>query len=703
MFFIGGPGNAFCRKVLVLDKPVAAAFATVIADPHSYAYPSWMEQPGMEHNWLLAGSFIKYRFYVNGRMAGIGPVRPIRTERAVETHFTLTGTLHKGVNVLGVISRGERFGFAMVIRVDFTDGSFGEFVTGADWRVLPANEIYSPFCWRKPALSFLKGSFGPGEQPEHIDGERFPYGWLSPDFDDSGWEPAVCQADDKAYELEPSLVPAYEETRVAPAKIDYLPDGRIVIDFGRHIVGFLELASRKAGLVEIRLGEELLPYGGVRFQMRTGNCYQEGWSFPQGGARLFHFGIRSFRYAELVGYPGRLIARSIAAIALNSPFEEGDSSFECSDPRLEQVWQLCRNSVKYTTLDVYYDCPSRERMAYEADAYINMLTHFSVESRTRVAKRTILYQMNHYTWPCEWRLFMAPVVYEYFMHTGDLELVRQVYGRLVSECSFHSLLRDGLVPEFPMRVIVDWPPSCRDEYEFGPDNAVPNAFQYWALDRLSKLAGYLGKKKDSAGFAALAASVKQAFNTRLYDPEQGLFVDNSASRHAGFHTNMFALAFGVADTDKTAKAAEFIDRAGMRCSVYGAQFYLDALFECRRADRAVELMTADSDRSWLHMIELGATTATEAWNPELKPNMSFVHPWGSAPGNIVSRRLFGLRPTAPGWKEFSFDPQPGPLQFGSLRLKTPAGVIAAGFDRRDGELKSGCSLLREDDPWKNKN
>lgn len=99
---IGGPGNAFCRKVIVLDKPVSGAFAAVIVDPHSYACPSWMEIPGMEHNWLLAGSLLKYRLFVNGRTAGIGPARPVDPARTVETHFPLTGILHKGVNVVGV-------------------------------------------------------------------------------------------------------------------------------------------------------------------------------------------------------------------------------------------------------------------------------------------------------------------------------------------------------------------------------------------------------------------------------------------------------------------------------------------------------------------------------------------------------------------------------------------------------------------------
>ena len=126
----------------------------------------------------------------------------------------------------------------------------------------------------------------------------------------------------------------------------------------------------------------------------------------------------------------------------------------------------------------------------------------------------------------------------------------------------------------------------------------------------------------------------------------------------------------------------------------GAQFYLEALFRQRRETRAVELMVSNSDRSWLGMIERGATCTTEAWNPELKPNMSFVHPWGSAPGNLIVRHLFGLQPTEPGWKQFRFDPRPGPLRSGYYRLRVPGGVLEAEFHRDEkGEVISSARML----------
>lgn len=694
--YIGGAGNAFCRKVFSIEKKLKSAVITMTADSHSYAYGAWMHT-GAEHNWLLAGSWLKYRLFVNGSMAGAGPARPIVDSHVVEHRFDVSDLLRKGKNVLGVISRGEQYGFCLTLTLHYEDGSKHKIMSGNSWKILPANDIFAPFCWSKPMLSAaIKGSFGPGETGEHLNGELYPFGWLERDFDDSGWKKANVTASADVCEREVADIPNYHFIRVAPVAIRRLDSRRILVDFGRHIVGAPELRSRRGGMIEVRLGEELMPDGALRFQMRTGNCYQEGWLFPPRGGVLTNFGLRSFRYAEIVDYPGELSGNSIAAIAVNSPFADGDSRLDLADERLEKVWKLCRNSVEYTTMDVYYDCPSRERMAYEADAYINMLTHFNVEHRTRVARRTILYQMNHYTWPCEWRMFMIPVVYEYFMHTGDLSLVRDVYDRLKDECSFHRLLRDGLVPDFPMRVIVDWPVSCLDNYEFGRNSAVPNAFVFWSLNCLSKLAGYLGKSHESDSFAVMAAEVKEAFHRRLLNSENGLFQDHPETAHNGFHTNMFALAFNLVDPARISPVIDFIDRAGMKCSVYGAQFYLDALFMHGKAQRAIELMSSDSDRSWLRMIAEGATTATEAWSTELKPNMSFVHPWGSAPANVIPRWLFGLRPTAPGWKEYCFEPNPGNLQSGHFELRLPEGLLKARFERlADGSLFKECSLKRD--------
>lgn len=59
-----------------------------------------------------------------------------------------------------------------------------------------------------------------------------------------------------------------------------------------------------------------------------------------------------------------------------------------------------------------------------------------------------------------------------------------------------------------------------------------------------RTAAALGRDADARERAAQAEEVRHAFNTRLYDPKQQLFIDHPKSKHAGFHAKVFAVAFG---------------------------------------------------------------------------------------------------------------------------------------------------------------
>jgi hypothetical protein len=89
----------------------------------------------------------------------------------------------------------------------------------------------------------------------------------------------------------------------------------------------------------------------------------------------------------------------------------------------------------------------------------------------------------------------------------------------------------------------------------------------------------------------------------------------------------------------------------MACSVYGAQYLLEALFAAGRDKYAVELMAARTGRSWWHMIESGSTMTWEAWDAQAKNNLTWNHAWGAAPANILSRYVLGVRPVEPGYKK----------------------------------------------------
>ena len=131
---------------------------------------------------------------------------------------------------------------------------------------------------------------------------------------------------------------------------------------------------------------------------------------------------------------------------------------------------------------------------------------------------------------------------------------------------------------------------------------------------------------------------------------------------------------------------DFVKSRGMACSVYGAQFLLEALYESGEADYALGLMTSESERSWYNMIRSGSTITTEAWGNCFKPNQDWNHAWGSAPGNIVPRKLMGVEPLEPGFARMRIRPQPGSLSEASLRLPTIRGEVRVAFRNDFGRV-----------------
>ena len=108
----------------------------------------------------------------------------------------------------------------------------------------------------------------------------------------------------------------------------------------------------------------------------------------------------------------------------------------------------------------------------------------------------------------------------------------------------------------------------------------------------------------------------------------------------------------------------------MACSVYGAQYLMEALYKAGEADYALDLMTATHDRSWYNMIKIGATITLEAWDMKYKPNADWNHAWGAAPANIIPRCMWGIQPKTAGFGVVEIKPQMGKLRNSSIVLPT---------------------------------
>lgn len=490
-----------------------------------------------------------------------------------------------------------------------------------------------------------------------------------------------------------------------PAKVVHTSDGTVLLDFERDAFGWIELNAAKGEYV-IRAGEKLDSRGGVdanpggTIRHAEVHVTSHGSGFERvpfvaderntkgvnGQTHAYpipaKFGVvMPFRYVEVVSAPCEVGAEGVRRHVLHWPIDMAASSFRCDDERLNAVYELCKYSIWATSFAGVYVDGDRERIPYEADAYINQLGHFSVDADFEMGRRTFDFLMQHPTWPTEWAQHMVMMAWTDWMYSGSTKLIAKHYQRLKDEKLLLGLAReDGLLVSFPDHVradqgdIVDWPVGERDGFVFKPVNAVVNAFHFRNLNEMRDIAAALGEDGDAASFAERANMVRESYGKVFYREDAGLYADGEGTDHASLHANAAALACGLVPAERKDSVADFLVSKGMACSVYFAQYLLEALFEAGRDDAAIALMTSDSDRSWLGMMRQGSTITMEAWGLRYKGNQDWNHAWGTPPLNLISRYVLGVRPTSPGFKTFALEPRRGKLKVSGV-VPTVRGPI----------------------------
>lgn len=428
--------------------------------------------------------------------------------------------------------------------------------------------------------------------------------------------------------------------------------------------------------------------------------------------------VTPFRYAEIIGLN---VPVKILRTAVHEPFDDNAAAFESSDSVLNAVWALCKHSMKATSFCGCYVDGDRERIAYEADAYVNQLSHYAVDNEYSMARHSVEHLIKNPTWPTEWILITPQLAWNDYLYTGDNRLLRRYYHDLQAKAltaladSTHlistttgrqtrSILNSVYFRGKKLRDIVDWPQSGAkgiekenggeaDGFVFCRYNAVVNAYYYAALETMGKIAHALGLQGDARQYEQMTTDVKRAFYKQFFDSNRGIFCDGDTTRHASLHANMFPLAFGMVEGSDCRSVADFCESRRMACSVYGAQFLLDALYEQHRAGYALSLLRSTERRSWWNMLRMGSTITTEAWDNVYKPNLDWNHAWGAAAGNIIVRRLLGVRPAAPGFRSVIIEPQIGNLRFVKAKIPTPSGLLCLNMSQgQDSKISIDIDL-----------
>ena len=286
------------------------------------------------------------------------------------------------------------------------------------------------------------------------------------------------------------------------------------------------------------------------------------------------------------------------------------------------------------------------------------------------------------------------VVYQRF---GDLEVLRRQYP---SMCAWV----DGLTTTLGAGTLFDQPPFQLGDWldpAAPPDNPtagatdpilVATAYRVRTAQVLSRIAGILGQEADSAKYAELAGSVRQAFHDEYVTPN-GRVASDSQTGYA------LALEFSLLpDENQRARAAERLVEAvrtkahKIATGFLGTPLICDALTSAGAIDDAYQLLLQQDCPSWLYPVTMGATTIWERWDSLL--------PDGSVnPGEMTSFNHYAFGAVA-DWMHRVI----GGLAPGVARLPGPRRRAAAGRRHRVGQdraphaVRPGRGLLATGGP-----
>lgn len=533
---------------------------------------------------------------------------------------------------------------------------------------------------------------------------------------------------------------SFQIENIKPVAFNELIDGTYFIDFGKDAFATLNInySAKKPETITIRVGEKLLdgridqdPGGTIRYQevkldVKPGKAvYQLPLVTDERNTNHLAIALPDsfpvlipFRYVEIAG-ASDLKASDLDQEAYFYTFNEESSLFKSSDDILNQVWDICKYTQKATSFAGYYVDGDRERIPYEADAYLNQLSHYSVDNEYSIARKTIEYFfVSKPTWPTEWQLHIPMMVYQDYMYTGNTELIERYYENMKAKTLMVLEVEDGFISTespnhntelikslgFPdttrrLRDIVDWPPEARnfggikgyqkgerDGYVFKRINTVVNGFYYHNMKIMAQFATILNKPDEATDFEYRAARVKKSINDQLFNEEKGYYIDGVGTDHGSLHANMILVAFDAVPESRMESVLKHIKSRGMACSVYGAQYLMEALYKGGEADYALELMTATHDRSWYNMIKIGSTITLEAWDMKYKSNGDYNHAWGAAPANIIPRGMWGIQPKEAGFKIVTVKSQMAGLKNSSIVVPTIKGQIKGEYKRKSDRL-----------------
>jgi alpha-L-rhamnosidase len=403
-------------------------------------------------------------------------------------------------------------------------------------RYLTRRAPYPQFALRQPVRIVSHGTVRKGRKPEKLWRDRSLTG-VGPAFkgypeSELGTIPSLELQTIESVPGDKSTRPYQPETGLTLSALSYG-----ILDLGTNLTGFLgaHIDCRRPCRLFF-LFDEILTGEDVDFK-RLGCVNIIAWEVQPGTYDIETFEPYTLRYLKLLVLEGECEVSNVCLRELANP-DAWNAAFSCADERLVRLFEAGRETFRQNAVDIFMDCPSRERAGWLCDSFFTARSAADLCGNTAVERSFLENYLVPQRFPDQpdgmlpmcypadhndgnfipnWALWFVVQLEEYLQRSGDREVVDRLRPRVMSLFRYFErfLNGDGLLEKLEQWVFVEWSKAN----SFVQDVNYPSNMLYAAA--LTSAARLYGESQ----LARQAEVVRKTVTRQSYDGN--FFVDNA--------------------------------------------------------------------------------------------------------------------------------------------------------------------------------
>ena len=482
-------------------------------------------------------------------------------------------------------------------------------------------------------------------------------------------------------------------------------------------LGFLdfEISVEKECVVDVLNCDHLHVTGWLKE-----NTYVSRYHLQPGAYHLTTFEPKLTRYVKLILRTEGKVELTYPKLLDDSYPEDGSCFFQCSDGDLNRIYEASKKTLRMNTLDIFMDCPQRERGGWLCDSLFSARGAWQMFGDLSVEKDFLenfmltdgkAYERGFFpeVYPgrkqkmsdigiSNWSFWLLLELEEYVHRSGDRAFVEKSRER-VSACVEGMLSyrgESGLLENLPNQ-FVDWS-IANKPFNLYPISVANNCLAVYALEKMAELYGVENWKKAAEEMRSTIGKIEDV-PVVLGGGGDGVILKDGKLHYTGCRTEGAAaleLFSGFNETDRRFMNA-FLYQMGPAptlCkdpNVGGANVCMGHLirFLVLANMGRVDLLLKEWKEMYLQELRVGSGTFFENYS-----EISGCHGANGIIGALMTQKVLGLGAPMQEDKSVTISPYPGELlwAYGSAKCEDGMIFLRWSADRDLHELKMDLTL-----------